>query len=92
MSKISRVSKKTFGDIVRERKLAKAQLAKEKAIAVQTEKDLQFDKFVRNTAREMLQGSAKYNLQVFDADAGSKLPLFSSDKSVWASWSKMFKK
>lgn len=94
MVKISQTSKKTVVDIMKQRKLEKIQLAKEKESSIQTAKELEFDKFVRNTARKILNSSSKYNLRVFEADAQvtSFLPTFLSEMSLWAPWSKMLKK
>ena len=92
MAKIARISKKSFADIMKQKKFEKAQLAKEKEIAVQKAKDLEFDTFVRNTARDMLKGSPRYELKVFDVKDTSVIPNISSDRSVWAPWSKLFNK
>lgn len=92
MAKIARIAKKSFAQIVKQKKFEKAQLAKEREIAVQKAKDLEFDTFVRNTARDMLKSSRRYELQVFDVKDTVVSPQISSDRSVWAPWSKLFNK
>lgn len=93
MSKIVKISKRTVADFMKQKKIERAKLLKEKEAAVQKAKELQFDTFVRNTARDILSSSSRrYELQVFDVKDTVVSPQISSDRSVWAPWSKLFNK
>ena len=92
MPKISKITKRTFNDVVKERKLAERISEKEKQESLQIQKELQFDKFIKNTAKDILQKSPTFKLQVFDADAKTPMNLAFSDNSIWAPWSALFKK
>lgn len=67
MARINKVVKKSFADILKQRKLEQIKAAKEKEATIQALKELQFDEFVRKTAKEMLKGRFKYDLKVFNA-------------------------
>lgn len=90
MAKINKTVQKTFGDVLKQRKLEKIMIAKEKEAQIKAERELRTDKFIKNTAKEMLKNSAKYQLQVFNADSTPNFSTLCSERSVWAPWSKLF--
>lgn len=92
MSKITKRSAVRVADIMKQKKLEQKRILKEKEAAIQAARELEFDKFVRNTAKGILGRPSRCKLQVFDANALSRIPIFSSESSVWAPWSEMFKK
>lgn len=68
MAKISRISSIKLADVMKQKKMEQKRIAKEKAEAIRAAQELEFDKFVRNTAKDMLKGIGKFRLQVFNGD------------------------
>lgn len=73
MTKISKVTKKTYADLVKQKKLEASKIAKEKELVIQKTKELQFDTFIRTTAKDMLKNSFRYDLKVFRGNVTSLL-------------------
>lgn len=89
MPKITRVSKISVADIMRQKKrLQQLKVIKEKEVEALAAKELELDSFVKQTAKDILKGNFKYQLKVFDAGADNviKSP---SENSVWAPWAKL---
>lgn len=67
MTKVSRITKVTVADIMKQKKLEMIKKAKERQAEIQRIKDQEFDTFVRNTARDMIKDSFKFELKIFNS-------------------------
>lgn len=72
MAKIPRIAKTSYADILKQRKLEQIKVAKEKAEAIRIEKELQFDQFVKNTAKDIVKDIFRCQVQVITAPKWTK--------------------
>lgn len=94
MAKITKTFKiKSVSDFMKQKKIEQARIQKEKAAALEAAKDLKFDTFVRNTAKDILKDyTARNRVQVFDTAIPAQVRSSCSEASVWAPWSKLNRK
>lgn len=92
MAKIIKTSKLSVADIMKQKKLEQKKILQEKAAAIKAAKELEFDTFVRNTAKDILKDcKAKCRLQVFNSNSATNFidNSCSSESSIWAPWSRL---
>ena len=93
MPKINRITaKKTFGQILKQKKLEKLKTEQARVQANIAQKEAEFDSFVKQTAKDMLKDfqNPRIEMNVIDySNLHNRIydKLFTD--SVWASWSKM---
>ena len=99
MAKISPVGKNPLAKILKKRNVQNAKKiktpeVKAESVAVTTTsaQDLAFDSYLRSTAREMLEGMTRVDLQVNKSSVQpEKLYRLSAENSIWAPWTALFK-
>lgn len=79
-------NKITISNVMKQKRLEEARRVAKKQNDIKLAKALEFDKFVKETAKSMIEKPSKIRLQVFDASATPKIIPTPSDISVWAPW------
>lgn len=86
----------SLGNVLKAKKLQQKKFemnAAQEAAANEVKKmNEQFDTFVKETARDILNRSSKYELNVNNPDAVALSYTSGSENSIWAPWSKFANK
>ncbi len=103
MAKIQPATRKSLSQILKKKNIlrnkqkpapAVTEVKPQQTIAAPKIQQETSDSFFRETARDMVKKMPRYELKIIDAnDIHSTTPIasMSSENSIWAPWSKMFK-